>query len=346
MTKVRDFVAGLARSGKSAAEIKTIVDAAYGDKALGLTSIYYILKKVKEGKSTDDQRHLNAKKTKRTAAIVAAVAADVAVDRRVSCKDLAFAYGLSIGTVFNILRDDLGLVKKSARWVPKLLSDQQKEERVRTCEAFVAAVQRRSLSMLDEIVTMDETMVSFHTPETKKQSKQWIEKGKPGPIKARVHASRTKQMVMAFFDSRGLIYSHIVPKGAKINATYIVKVLGIFLKKFRQKRPEMAARQWFFHWDNAPVHTAAVVQAWIAANNVQVLEHPPYSPDLAPADFFLFRRVKEELAGKRLTPETLKKTWDGVTRSIGVDEFAAAFRRWLDRCNKCIRLNGGYVEKS
>jgi hypothetical protein len=61
------------------------------------------------------------------------VAADVAVDRQVSCKDLAFAYGLSIGTVFNILRDDLVLVKKSARWMPKLLSDEQKEERVRTC---------------------------------------------------------------------------------------------------------------------------------------------------------------------------------------------------------------------
>jgi hypothetical protein len=58
-------------------------------------------------------------------------------------------------------------VKKSARWVPKLLSDEQKEECVRTCQAFVAAVQRRSLSMLDDIVTMDETMVSFHTPETK-----------------------------------------------------------------------------------------------------------------------------------------------------------------------------------
>jgi hypothetical protein len=62
MTKVRDFVAGLARSGKSAAEIKTIVDAAFGDQALGLTSIYYILKKVIEGKSTDDQRHLERQK--------------------------------------------------------------------------------------------------------------------------------------------------------------------------------------------------------------------------------------------------------------------------------------------
>jgi hypothetical protein len=87
---------------------------------------------------------------------------------------------------------------------------------------------------------MDKTMVSFHTLETKKQSKQWIEKRKPGPIKARVHTSQTKQMVMAFFNSCWLIYTHIVLKDSKINnAIYIVKVLGIFMKKLRQKRPEM-----------------------------------------------------------------------------------------------------------
>jgi hypothetical protein len=44
MTKVRDFVAGLARSDKSAAEIKTTVKTAFGDKALGLMLIYYNLK--------------------------------------------------------------------------------------------------------------------------------------------------------------------------------------------------------------------------------------------------------------------------------------------------------------
>jgi hypothetical protein len=62
MKQVRDFVAGLARTGKSAAEIKKLVDAAYGDKTLGLTSIYYILEKVKAGKSTEDQRKFSAKK--------------------------------------------------------------------------------------------------------------------------------------------------------------------------------------------------------------------------------------------------------------------------------------------
>jgi hypothetical protein len=84
MMNVRDFVAGLARTGKSAAEIKTLVNAAYGDKALGLTSIYYILKKVKAGESIKDQRKFSAKKTKRTAVVIAAMAADVAEDRRIS----------------------------------------------------------------------------------------------------------------------------------------------------------------------------------------------------------------------------------------------------------------------
>jgi hypothetical protein len=120
------------------------------------------LKRVKAGKSTEDQRKFSAKKTKRTAAIIAAVAADVAEDRHVSVKDLASVHGVSVGTMFNILSDDLGLVKKSARWVPKLLIEEQKLERVRTCRDFVAAVQCRSMSMLEDIVTLDETMVYYH----------------------------------------------------------------------------------------------------------------------------------------------------------------------------------------
>jgi hypothetical protein len=47
-----------------------------------------------------------------------------------------------------------------------------------------------------------------------------------------------------------------------------------------------------------------------------------------------------------LTPETIKTAWEGVVRGIAAEEFAVAFRRWFDRCNKCTRINGGYVEKS
>jgi hypothetical protein len=64
---------------------------------------------------------------------------------------------------------------------------------------FIAAVNCCSMLMLDNIVTMNKGMVSYHTSQTKRQSEQWIKKGMSGFIKAKVIASHTKQMVLAFF---------------------------------------------------------------------------------------------------------------------------------------------------
>jgi hypothetical protein len=71
---------------------------------------------------------------------------------------------------------------------------------------------RHSMAMLDNIVMMDETMVSDHMPQTKRQLKQLIKKGLPGPVKAKVTASRTRQIIIAFLDKKGLVYTHIVPR--------------------------------------------------------------------------------------------------------------------------------------
>jgi histone-lysine N-methyltransferase SETMAR len=107
----------------------------------------------------------------------------------------------------------------------------------------------------------------------------------------------------------------------------------------------MAFQDWFLHWDNAPVHTAATVQEYLAAKGIKTLRHLPYSPDLAPADFFLFPRVKAELAGLSLKEETFQKSWEGVVRTIPKEDFTAAFRRWMERCKKCAQIGGDYVEK-
>jgi histone-lysine N-methyltransferase SETMAR len=288
---------------------------------------------------------LKGKKTARTPDVVAAVAATVEDDRRRSIKDVAAIHGLTYSTVQSILTDDLGLVKKSARWVPKLLTVDQKEKRVEMSRDFLQLVQRQSMAVLDNIVTMDESAVSFHTPETKKQSKQWVKKGQPGPIKARVHATRTKQMVLVFFDAKGVIYTNYVPRGKTVNASYIKEALRRFLKVFKEKRPISSSQDWFLHWDNAPVHTAATVQDYLVKRGVKTIPHPPYSPDLAPADFFLFPKVKAALAGQTLTVESFKTSWEGAVRTVQQDEFAVAFRRWMERCEKCVRIGGEYVEK-
>jgi hypothetical protein len=138
-------------------------------------------------------------------------------------------------------------------------------------------------------------------------------------------------MLLAFFNSKGLVYSRIVPRGSTVYAAYIMKVLDISMKHLRKKRPVLVEQGWFFHWNSAPFHTAAIVQDWLATHSVQVLRHPPYLLDLAPADFFLFRRVKDKLAGFTLDHSTLKKEREGVTRSISTEEFSSAFRRLYER---------------
>jgi histone-lysine N-methyltransferase SETMAR len=92
---------------------------------------------------------------------------------------------------------------------------------------------------------------------------------------------------------------HTVARGKTVNGEYIIEVMKRFLKVFKRKRPEIAASPWLFHWVNAPVHTANNVTKFLAKNNIRTFQHPPYSPDLAPADYFLFRRLKSDLAVKK-----------------------------------------------
>jgi len=56
---------------------------------------------------------------------------------------------------------------------------------------------------------------------------------------------------------------------------------------------------WFLHHDNAPAHTTLSVQQFLAKNNMMVIPHPSYSPDLVPCDSFLFPHMKRQTKGKR-----------------------------------------------
>ena len=109
-----------------------------------------IIKNVLARKSNEDQRHLNPKNTARISVLIAAVAANIEEDLCVSIKILASAHVVSVQTLQNFLSKDLSLAKRSARWVPQLLSEEQKLEKMRT---LLAMTQWQSLAMMDNIVT-------------------------------------------------------------------------------------------------------------------------------------------------------------------------------------------------
>jgi hypothetical protein len=64
------------------------------------------------------------------------------------------------------------------------------------------------------------------------------------------------------------VYNHYVPKGKTVNSTYIVKVLQEFLRQLRKKRPDLESGESFLQWDNDKVHSARLVEEYLAKRGV------------------------------------------------------------------------------
>ena len=87
------------------------------------------------------------------------------------------------------------------------------------------------------------------------------------------------------------------------------------------------------------------VTRYLASLGWTVVPHPPYSPDLASCDFFLFLTMKKTLKGKRYaTVEEVKTASQEALNNIKLQQFQRCFTQWEKRLDKCIASNGEYFE--
>jgi histone-lysine N-methyltransferase SETMAR len=101
---------------------------------------------------------------------------------------------------------------------------------------------------------------------------------------------------------------------------------------------------WFLLHDNAPSNSGPVVKTFLAKHGVVEISHPPYSPDLAPADFF-FPMTKTTFKGKRFQDvEDIKKNVTAELNTVPLVTFADCFQKLFEQCNKCIQVGGDYFE--
>jgi len=92
------------------------------------------------------------------------------------------------------------------------------------------------------------------------------------------------------------VHKEFVPPGQTVNHAFYKDVLERLRKQVQQVQTDVAD-DWALHHDNAPAHTALSIREFLAKKNIAVLPHPPYSPDLAPCDFYLFPKLKSKLKG-------------------------------------------------
>ena len=154
-------------------------------------------------------------------------------DRRKTVREVAVSAGCSKSTAQRVLIADLGMSHVSARWVPRLLTEEEKSARVSASRRFLDR-SRSDPTFLDRIITTDETWVHYYEPEDKRMSMVWKNRDSPPPKKAKVVKSMGKVMCVVFMDSSGVILVHMVPSGRTVNAKYYSKVnVRIHLQVFK-----------------------------------------------------------------------------------------------------------------
>jgi histone-lysine N-methyltransferase SETMAR len=115
-------------------------------------------------------------------------------------------------------------------------------------------------------------------------------------------------MHTVFWDSQGVLLAHFQKNGGNVNPASYCEFLLKLQDAIRRKLPGQLARRVLLHNDNVRPHTARATQERIQELQRELLQLPPYSPDLAPTDFHLFSPLKKKnyLCGKRFADEEVE----------------------------------------
>ena len=246
--------------------------------------------------------------------------------------------GIHSSRVLKILRERLGVRKI---WVPHLLTDEQKQSRVRLASQVIEKYDKCDPRRLEEIVTGDETWIYHFQPDSKAKNKVWVSSEGDRPVIACRCKTSNRMLYAIFFDSKVQSFKF---QSRKVVLS-LESVLAQLVDFYQKRRPRTGVHGIKLLHDNAPAHKSATVQEYLKESGLDVLDHPPYSPDLSPCDFCLFPRLKEMLAGHRFESHCgIGSAVYQCLQHIPKEDYRAALRKWVDRV-KCVWRQTGHISK-
>lgn len=331
---------------KSAADTKKWLDECYPDSAPGEATIRKWFAKFRTGHmSTEDDERSGRPKEAVTDENIKKIQKMILEDRKLRLICVADTLKISKERVGHIVHEYLGMRKLCAKWVPRELTIDQKQERVDASEQCLELFNRNRSEFLRRYVTIDETWIHHYTPESSRQSSEWTARDEPNPKRGKTQQSAGKVMASVFWDAHGIIFIDYLGKGKTINSDYYIALLQRLKDEIAKKRPHLKKKKVLFHQDNAPCHKSMKTMAKLHELGFELLPHPPYSPDLAPSDFFLFSDLKRMLAGKKFKAdeEVIAET-EAYFEAKDKSYYKNGIEKLEDRYNRCIALDGNYVE--
>ena len=112
-----------------------------------------------------------------------------------------------------------------------------------------------------------------------------------------------------------------------------------------RKRPEKWANHFIRHHDNVPCNTSLQVRQFLSNKNITVCPHPPYSPDLASCEFWLFPKVKMTTRRKGFESiQDIEASTTAQLKTLTKEDFQNCLRKWQEWWDKCVQREGENFE--
>jgi len=158
--------------GKTATECYAILKTAFGEQAMGHSQTFQWFSWFKAGRTlTDDDERSGQPVSSSMPEMIERVCQIILEDRHRTIDEVSMLVGISHGTCHKILTEDLKMQRVASEFMPRLLSVNQKQQRLDVCLDLKENAANDS-SFLSNVITGDETWVYAYDPETKTQSSQ------------------------------------------------------------------------------------------------------------------------------------------------------------------------------
>ena len=115
-------------------------------------------------------------------------------------------------------------------------------------------------------------------------------------------------MLSVWWDWKGVIFFERLPRNQTINSDVYCRQRNKLYASVNEKRPELVNRKGvIFHYDSATSYTYLAIRRKLLRLGCEVKLHPPYSPDLVPSDYYLFRSLRNSSNGKTFNDDEAMK---------------------------------------
>ena len=333
--EVRSVIKFLWKSGKKNKEIVRLINGVNGEGAVSLRMVQKWTLRFRRGDTTifDKIRSGAPKKEE----IREKIEIFIKQCPYASAREIASTVECDKRTVSKILKNELGMNKVNIRWIPKMLTDHHKLERVRLAKEMLTVLTNQNQYKL--VYTQDETWIYLQNP----RKTMWVMSGMERPMVEKRQIGAKKLMISVIFNVNGIASVVVLPRGQIFNKRFFIDVvIDDFIKKVKIPKSRDEKRKVKLHCDNAPVHN---IDEELRQLNIPRVPQPPYSPDLAPCDFYLFGHLKSLLEGKNFaSDDQLVDEVQEILHSIPISTLHGVYDEWVQRLKKCIEIGGSYLE--